>query len=121
MGEDINAQRELKHPIYGSIHEHNKYKGEEWRYGPKNICTVTAQGGVQGAALGRVSTVASGQEYFPGREKNEMGLTSPVVLSKPTREDCPNIGELWRFCCVEFQISVWLKLGAPQNGSSYQY
>lgn len=27
------------------------------------------------------------EEYFPGREKNEMGLGSPVVLTSPTREE----------------------------------
>jgi hypothetical protein len=27
------------------------------------------------------------QEYFPGWQKNEMGLGSPVVLAKPTREE----------------------------------
>lgn len=39
------------------------------------------------ALLCKVGFQQHWQEYFPGWEKNDMGLGSPVVLTKPTRKD----------------------------------
>ena len=44
-----------------------------------------------------------------------MGLTSPVVLSKPTREDCPKVGVV-KILLKKMSVAQ----GAPQNGSNYQ-